>query len=161
RQGVRRPQARPAGLGVARRPAPGSRQARAGALQVSARHRVPAQAPAHGDREDPALHPPSVRRRSLRPEGSGVTEPRIKHSIPDARWPTEAEAGASSWFWPSHIGRLAVEQRTWVPAMVPWRATEDGFVTAEVLDWYARFAAGRPGVLVVEATGIRDIASGP
>jgi len=45
--------------------------------------------------------------------------------------------------------------------MVPWRATEDGFVTPEVLEWYARFAEGQPGVLVVEATGIRDIASGP
>ena len=53
------------------------------------------------------------------------------------------------------------EQRTWVPAMVPWRATEDGFVTPEVLDWYARFARGQPGVLVVEATGIRDVRSGP
>jgi 2,4-dienoyl-CoA reductase-like NADH-dependent reductase (Old Yellow Enzyme family) len=45
--------------------------------------------------------------------------------------------------------------------MVPWRATDDGLVTPEVLDWYARFADGQPGVLVVEATGIRDIASGP
>ncbi len=45
--------------------------------------------------------------------------------------------------------------------MVPWRATEDGFVTPEVLEWYRRFAEGRPGVLVVEATGIRDLPSGP
>jgi 2,4-dienoyl-CoA reductase-like NADH-dependent reductase (Old Yellow Enzyme family) len=45
--------------------------------------------------------------------------------------------------------------------MVPWRATEDGLVTKDVLDWYARFARGRPGVIVVEATGIRDIPSGP
>jgi 2,4-dienoyl-CoA reductase-like NADH-dependent reductase (Old Yellow Enzyme family) len=45
--------------------------------------------------------------------------------------------------------------------MVPWRATESGFVTGDVLDWYTRFAAGRPGVLVVEATGIRDVPSGP
>ena len=45
--------------------------------------------------------------------------------------------------------------------MVPWRATEDGFVTHDVLDWYERFARGRPGVLVVEATGVRDIPSGP
>ncbi|PYN89126.1 MAG: NADH oxidase [Candidatus Rokuibacteriota bacterium] len=45
--------------------------------------------------------------------------------------------------------------------MVPWRATADGFVTPEVLEWYARFAEGQPGILVVEATGIRDIASGP
>jgi 2,4-dienoyl-CoA reductase-like NADH-dependent reductase (Old Yellow Enzyme family) len=45
--------------------------------------------------------------------------------------------------------------------MVPWRATETGFVTPDNLDWYERFARGQPGVLVVEATGIRDIASGP
>jgi 2,4-dienoyl-CoA reductase-like NADH-dependent reductase (Old Yellow Enzyme family) len=45
--------------------------------------------------------------------------------------------------------------------MVPWRATADGFVTQDNLDWYQRFAAGRPAALVVEATGVRDIASGP
>jgi dimethylglycine catabolism A len=45
--------------------------------------------------------------------------------------------------------------------MVPWRATDDGFVTQKVLDWYRRFAEGRPGVIVVEATGIRDVPSGP
>jgi 2,4-dienoyl-CoA reductase-like NADH-dependent reductase (Old Yellow Enzyme family) len=45
--------------------------------------------------------------------------------------------------------------------MVPWRATDDGFVTTQNLDWYRRFAQGRPAVLVVEATGIRDIPSGP
>src|SRR5262245_53162833 len=44
--------------------------------------------------------------------------------------------------------------------MVPWRATNEGFVTPEVLAWYARFAAGAPGVIVVEATGIRDVPSG-
>src|SRR5262249_42028105 len=51
--------------------------------------------------------------------------------------------------------------RTWVPAMVPWRASEEGFVTPEVLEWYERFARGRPGAIVVEATGIRDVPSGP
>ena len=45
--------------------------------------------------------------------------------------------------------------------MVPWRSTEAGFVTTDILDWYGRFARGRPGALVVEATGIRDVASGP
>lgn len=45
--------------------------------------------------------------------------------------------------------------------MVPWRATADGFVTDANLDWYRRFARGRPGAIVVEATGIRDVASGP
>ena len=45
--------------------------------------------------------------------------------------------------------------------MVPWRASEDGFVTGDVLDWYGRFAKGQPGAIVVEATGIRDVPSGP
>jgi len=45
--------------------------------------------------------------------------------------------------------------------MVPWRATEEGDVTPEVLAWYERFARGRPGAIVVEATGVRDIRSGP
>ena len=45
--------------------------------------------------------------------------------------------------------------------MVPWRATEGGEVTPDVIAWYRRFAEGRPGVIVVEATGIRDIPSGP
>jgi 2,4-dienoyl-CoA reductase-like NADH-dependent reductase (Old Yellow Enzyme family) len=45
--------------------------------------------------------------------------------------------------------------------MVPWRAGDDGVVTRDVLDWYERFARGRPGALVVEATGIREVPSGP
>ena len=48
-----------------------------------------------------------------------------------------------------------------MPAMVPWRASEDGVVTQDVLDWYECFARGRPGAIVVEATGIRDVPSGP
>lgn len=64
-------------------------------------------------------------------------------------------------FSPVRVGAFTARSRTWVPAMVPWRSTEDGDATAEVIDWYARFADGRPGVLVVEATGIRDVPSGP
>ena len=45
--------------------------------------------------------------------------------------------------------------------MVPWRASEEGLVTSDVLDWYECFARGRPGAIVVEATGIRDVTSGP
>lgn len=86
---------------------------------------------------------------------------RIKHTIPEVTWPTAEEAAASRWFSPIQIGAITLEERTWVPAMVPWRATEEGFVTPEVLDWYERFARGRPGGLVVEATGVRDIPSGP
>ena len=85
----------------------------------------------------------------------------IRHEIPLTRWPTRAEAERSMLFRPVRVGPVELETRTWVPAMVPWRATEDGFVTRENLDWYGRFAAGRPGALVVEATGVRDIPSGP
>lgn len=85
----------------------------------------------------------------------------IKHPIEPTRWPTTAEAAESLLYQPIRIGSLAARNRTWVPAMVPWRATEDGFVTDDNLDWYRRFARGRPGVLVVEATGVRDIPSGP
>ena len=87
---------------------------------------------------------------------------RIKHPLPPAHWPTSEEAARSLLYSPLRLGtRVLAEHRTWVPAMVPWRATEDGCVTPDVLDWYARFARGRPGVLVVEATGIRDVRSGP
>ena len=86
---------------------------------------------------------------------------RLKHSLPDPGWPTAAEAQSSALFSPVSIGSRTARQRTWVPAMVPWRATEDGFVTDDVIDWYRRFAQGKPGVIVVEATGIRDIPSGP
>src|SRR5688500_6247153 len=85
----------------------------------------------------------------------------IKHKIEETRWPAADEAARSLLFSPVRIGRLEARSRTWVPAMVPWRATEDGFVTQQNLDWYRRFAEGRPGVLVVEATGVRDIPSGP
>jgi 2,4-dienoyl-CoA reductase-like NADH-dependent reductase (Old Yellow Enzyme family) len=85
----------------------------------------------------------------------------IKHPIPQTRWPAIDEAAKSLLFQPIKIGALELESRTWVPAMVPWRATDDGFVTENNLDWYRRFAQGRPGALVVEATGVRDIPSGP
>jgi 2,4-dienoyl-CoA reductase-like NADH-dependent reductase (Old Yellow Enzyme family) len=51
--------------------------------------------------------------------------------------------------------------RVWLPAMVTWRGTEDGFVTRDVHDIYLRYALGGPGMIVLEATGIRDVASGP
>ncbi|HEY2963061.1 MAG TPA: NADH:flavin oxidoreductase [Pyrinomonadaceae bacterium] len=85
----------------------------------------------------------------------------IRHNIEETRWPSADEVARSHLFRPVRIGRLEARSRTWVPAMVPWRATEDGFVTQQNLDWYRRFAEGRPGVLVVEATGVRDIPSGP
>jgi 2,4-dienoyl-CoA reductase-like NADH-dependent reductase (Old Yellow Enzyme family) len=88
-------------------------------------------------------------------------QPFVKHQIPATRPPTAEAAARSLWFSPLRAGRQDLAERTWVPAMVPWRATEDGLVTPEVLAWYERFARGQPGALVVEATGIRDIPSGP
>ena len=89
------------------------------------------------------------------------TPPRVRHPLPDPGWPSRAQAAASLLFQPIEVGAVTARARSWVPAMVPWRATEDGHVTPDLLDWYGRFADGRPGVLVVEATGIRDIPSGP
>jgi 2,4-dienoyl-CoA reductase-like NADH-dependent reductase (Old Yellow Enzyme family) len=86
---------------------------------------------------------------------------RIRHEPPAGGWPSREEAARSLLFSPLAVRRLSLAERTWVPAMVPWRATEEGFVTPEVLAWYRRFAEGEPGALVVEATGIRDVPSGP
>ena len=86
---------------------------------------------------------------------------RIKHTADAGHIPTRDEVKASRLYSPVRIGALTLEQRTWVPAMVPWRATDEGFVSEDVIDWYARFARGRPGAIVIEATGIRDVASGP
>ncbi len=86
---------------------------------------------------------------------------RTKHPLPDPGWPTAAEAGDAMLFQPIDVGPIRLVERTWVPAMVPWRAAEEGSVTPELLAWYARFAAGQPGAIVVEATGVRDVPSGP
>ncbi len=86
---------------------------------------------------------------------------RIKHALPVTNWPSAKEASASRLFSPVRLGPKTLTSRTWIPAMVPWRATSEGLVTDDVVDWYARFAKGRPGAIVVEATGIRDVPSGP
>ena len=86
---------------------------------------------------------------------------RLLRLLPVERWPTEDEARRSRWLSPVQIGPLEARERTWIPAMVPWRATDDGFVTEDVIGWYRRFAESAPGVIVVEATGIRDVPSGP
>ena len=87
---------------------------------------------------------------------------RIRHELPALRAPTAAEAAGSLLYSPLTLASgLSLHERSWVPAMVPWRATEDGFVTPDVLEWYGRFADGEPGAIVVEATGIRDVPSGP
>jgi 2,4-dienoyl-CoA reductase-like NADH-dependent reductase (Old Yellow Enzyme family) len=86
---------------------------------------------------------------------------RIRYDAQGGHWPSATEVSHSQLFTPIKVGLLTLPDRTWVPAMVPWRASESGAVTPDVLDWYRRFAVGRPGVIVVEATGIRDVPSGP
>lgn len=86
---------------------------------------------------------------------------RIKWQTRPGAWPTRAEAARARLFQPIQFGAMTLATRTWIPAMVPWRATDDGFVTEANIEWYARFASGRPGAIVLEATGIRDVPSGP
>ncbi len=76
-------------------------------------------------------------------------------------WPTASVAAESRLYAPVRVGRIILGSSTWVPAMVPWRATDSGLVTGSLLAWYGRFAEGAPGAIVVEATGIRDVPSGP
>jgi 2,4-dienoyl-CoA reductase-like NADH-dependent reductase (Old Yellow Enzyme family) len=91
-----------------------------------------------------------------------IPKERLRHPLPSTRPPSEPEARASRLFSPLTLPNgVKLHSRSWVPAMVPWRATEDGLVTEQVLAWYERFARGKPGAIVIEATGIREIASGP
>ena len=80
---------------------------------------------------------------------------RIKYQTAVARWPTQEEAEGSRLYSSLSSPNLSLEQRTWVPAMVPWRASEEGDVTQDVIDWYARFAEGMP-----ERLWLRQRASG-
>jgi 2,4-dienoyl-CoA reductase-like NADH-dependent reductase (Old Yellow Enzyme family) len=66
-------------------------------------------------------------------------------------------------FTPFPIGKAGrvLPNRIWLPAMVTWRGTEEGFVTEAVREIYLRYAWGGAGMIVLEATGVRDVASGP
>ncbi|MCY1359041.1 hypothetical protein D9M69_455950 [compost metagenome] len=86
---------------------------------------------------------------------------KIRWQVEANGWPSKEEAQQSRLFSPIAKGPFHLATRTWVPAMVPWRATEGGFVTEDNIAWYERFARGRPGAIVIEATGIRDVPSGP
>lgn len=91
-----------------------------------------------------------------------MTRHLVVHALPHEDWPDAAEASRARLFSPVMLANgRALATRTWVPAMVPWRATKEGEVSDDVLDWYGRFADGRPGAIVVEATGVRDVPSGP
>jgi 2,4-dienoyl-CoA reductase-like NADH-dependent reductase (Old Yellow Enzyme family) len=87
---------------------------------------------------------------------SVVNTPLLSTSIDPAR-------ASALLFQPFPIGRggLVLPNRIWLPAMVTWRGTDDGFVTDSVREIYLRYARGGAGMIVLEATGIRDVASGP
>lgn len=72
-------------------------------------------------------------------------------------------SGSGLLFEPLPIGQggLALENRIWLPAMVTWRATDDGIVTPAVREIYLRYAQGGAGMIVLEAIGVREVASGP
>ncbi len=64
-------------------------------------------------------------------------------------------------FQPMRVGAMTVPNRIWLPAMVTWLADESGQVTPEVVDRYVRYAKGGVGTIILEAMGVRDVASGP
>src|SRR5205809_5625909 len=74
-----------------------------------------------------------------------------RHAVPPARWPTAEDAARSRWFSPLDVARLQLAERTWVPAMVPWRVTEDGTVTPghpRLCKVWERVERAAPGVTV-------------
>jgi 2,4-dienoyl-CoA reductase-like NADH-dependent reductase (Old Yellow Enzyme family) len=75
----------------------------------------------------------------------------------------DPERARARLFQPLPIGRagLMLPNRIWLPAMVTWRGTADGFLTEAVREIYLRYARGGAGMVVLEATGVRDVASGP
>ena len=62
---------------------------------------------------------------------------------------------------PIDVGGMRLANRIVVPAMVTRLSGEDGHVNRDILDRYARFARGGPGLLVVEAMAVHGVRSGP
>ena len=60
----------------------------------------------------------------------------VIHPIAPEVWPSREVAEKSRWFSPVALGPRQAVRRTWVPAMVPWRASDDGAVTERVLRWF-------------------------
>ena len=59
------------------------------------------------------------------------------------------------------INGMVLPNRIVVPAMVTRLSGEDGFVNDDIIDRYGRYAAGRVGLIVVEATAVHGSRSGP
>jgi len=65
---------------------------------------------------------------------------RIKYRADPGPAPSAETARDARLFSPLRYRNLRLDHRTWVPAMVPWRASEEGFVTDDILAWYERMA---------------------
>ena len=63
-------------------------------------------------------------------------------------------------FSPLVINGVRLENRVCIPAMVTW-LSPDGSVTDDIRQRYLRYAQGEPGMIVLEATGVHEINSGP
>jgi 2,4-dienoyl-CoA reductase-like NADH-dependent reductase (Old Yellow Enzyme family) len=63
-------------------------------------------------------------------------------------------------FSPLTINGVRLENRVCIPAMVTW-LSPDGTVSEDIRQRYVRFAKGEPGMVVLEATGIHEVKSGP
>ena len=59
---------------------------------------------------------------------------RIKYALESEQWPSRQEADQALLFQPYQYQALKLKQRTWVPAMVPWRSNEQGEITEAVYD---------------------------
>ncbi len=64
-------------------------------------------------------------------------------------------------FSPLTVGSMIVPNRVWLPAMVTWLGDDEGRVTPDIVARYTRYARGGAGAIVLEAMGVRDVASGP
>lgn len=64
-------------------------------------------------------------------------------------------------FTPLRLNGVTLANRVWLPAMVTWLSNDAGEVTPDVVHRYVRYAKGEPGMIVLEAMGVRDVASGP
>ncbi|MEE8106979.1 MAG: NADH:flavin oxidoreductase [Planctomycetota bacterium] len=71
------------------------------------------------------------------------------------------DAATSRLFRPFEIRGLKLDNRIVLPAMVTRLSGKDGRVNDAIRDRYVRYAAGEPGLMVVEAMGVHEAKSGP
>jgi 2,4-dienoyl-CoA reductase-like NADH-dependent reductase (Old Yellow Enzyme family) len=64
-------------------------------------------------------------------------------------------------FTPLQVGRMRLENRLALTAMVTRLSGEDGHVNQAIIDRYVRFAKGEVGLIVLEAMAVHDAKSGP